>query len=203
MLDIIIYALGVMYTPGPVNAICLNSGIQKQSSIFGFSLGVSIAMFALFGTVSLIGEALMNDAFMNDAFLRWTAILGAIYILWLAYKIFFSRVGKVESEPSQSMSLQDGLMLQLLNPKGITVALPIATVQFPSAGITGGYIYVWCAILALLAFGAPTAYYIAGRLIGKKINETNYLAVMNKLMAVLLLFVGLKMGVPPVIDLVF
>ncbi|MDF4568366.1 LysE family translocator [Vibrio parahaemolyticus] len=187
-----------MYTPGPVNAICLNSGIQKQSSIFGFSLGVSIAMFALFGTVSLIGEALMNDAF-----LRWTAILGAIYILWLAYKIFFSRVGKVESEPSQSMSLQDGLMLQLLNPKGITVALPIATVQFPSAGITGGYIYVWCAILALLAFGAPTAYYIAGRLIGKKINETNYLAVMNKLMAVLLLFVGLKMGVPPVIDLVF
>ncbi|HFG2004002.1 MULTISPECIES: LysE family translocator [Gammaproteobacteria] len=198
MLDIIIYALGVMYTPGPVNAICLNSGIQKQSSIFGFSLGVSIAMFALFGTVSLIGEALMNDAF-----LRWTAILGAIYILWLAYKIFFSRVGKVESEPSQSMSLQDGLMLQLLNPKGITVALPIATVQFPSAGITGGYIYVWCAILALLAFGAPTAYYIAGRLIGKKINETNYLAVMNKLMAVLLLFVGLKMGVPPVIDLVF
>ncbi|ELA6599022.1 LysE family transporter [Vibrio alginolyticus] len=198
MLDIIIYALGVMYTPGPVNAICLNSGIQKQSSIFGFSLGVSIAMFALFGTVSLIGEALMNDAF-----LRWTAILGAIYILWLAYNIFFSRVGKVESEPSQSMSLQDGLMLQLLNPKGITVALPIATVQFPSAGITGGYIYVWCAILALLAFGAPTAYYIAGRLIGKKINETNYLAVMNKLMAVLLLFVGLKMGVPPVIDLVF
>ncbi|NOI27264.1 LysE family translocator [Vibrio coralliilyticus] len=198
MLDIIIYALGVMYTPGPVNAICLNSGIQKQSSIFGFSLGVSIAMFALFSAVSLIGETLMNDAF-----LQWTAILGALYILWLAYKIFVSQVGKVELKPSQNMNLRDGLMLQLLNPKGITVALPIATVQFPSAGITGGYIFVWCTILALLAFGAPTVYYIAGRLIGKKINETDYLVVMNKLMAVLLMFVGLKMGVSPVIDLVF
>ncbi len=198
MLDIIIYALGVMYTPGPVNAICLNSGIQKQSSILGFSLGVSIAMFALISAVSLVGETLMNDAF-----LQWTAILGAIYILWLAHKIFVSQVGKIELKPCERMNLRDGLMLQLLNPKGIMVALPIATVQFPSAGITGGYIFVWCAILALLAFGAPTVYYIAGRLIGKKINETCYLVEMNKLMAVLLLFVGLKMGLPPVIDLVY
>ncbi|HBV77775.1 MULTISPECIES: LysE family translocator [Vibrio] len=198
MLDIILYALGVMYTPGPVNTISLNSGIQKQNSILGFSFGVSIAMFALFSAISLIGETLMNDVF-----LQWTAILGAIYILWLAYKIFVSQVGKVELRPSQRVNLRDGLMLQLLNPKGITVALPIATVQFPSAGITDGYIFVWCAILALLAFGAPTLYYIAGRLIGEKINETRYLVVMNKLMAVLLLFVGLKIGLPPVIDLVY
>lgn len=59
-------------------------------------------------------------------------------------------------------------MLQFLNPKGITVALPIAAVLFPSAGITDGY-----------------------------------LVVINKLIAVLLLFVGLKMGLPPVIDLVY
>ena len=198
MLDIIIYALGVMYTPGPVNAICLNAGIQKQDSIFGFSFGVSIAIFALLSAVSLIGETLMNDAFR-----QWIEILGAIYILWLAYKIFVSQVSKVELKASQSMNLRDGLMLQALNPKGITVALPIATVQFPSAGITDGDIFIWCAILALLAFGAPTIYYIAGRLIGNKINKTGYLVVMNKLMAVLLLFVSLKMGLPPVIDLLY
>lgn len=198
MLDIIIYALGVMYTPGPVNAICLNSGIQKQSSILSFSFGVAIAMFALFSIVSLIGETLMNETF-----LQWTAILGATYILWLAYKIFVSQVSNVELKSRQSISLRDGLMLQLLNPKAITVALPIATVQFPSAGITGGYIFIWCAILALLAFGAPTIYYIAGHLIGKKINETGFLVVMNKLMAVLLLFVGLKMALPTILNFLY
>ncbi|KJY73055.1 transporter [Vibrio coralliilyticus] len=198
MLDIILYALGVMYTPGPVNAICLNSGIQKQNTILGFCLGVSIAMFALFSSVSLLGEKLMNDAL-----LQWTAILGATYVFWLAYKIFNSKVDKMAKEPVKGMTLCDGVMLQLLNPKGITVAIPIATVQFPTEGITGGYIFVWCAILALLAFGAPLIYFIIGRLIGKNINETGCLKIINRLMAVLLLFVGLKMGLPPVIDLAF
>ncbi|MGL6313148.1 LysE family translocator [Vibrio sp. WXL103] len=196
MLDIILYALGVMYTPGPVNAICLNSGIQKQHTIVGFCCGVSVAMFLLFGAVSWLGETLISDTL-----LRWTAILGSAYVIWLAYQIFQSSVNSMTHEPSQNMTFGDGAMLQLLNPKGITVVLPIATVQFPNAGITGVSIFVWCALLAAFAFGAPLAYYILGRLIGQRINDTGYLNITNKILATLLLVVGIRMGLPASIDL--
>ncbi|WP_238322367.1 hypothetical protein [Vibrio mexicanus] len=92
-------------------------------------------------------------------------------------------------------------MLQILNPKGLTVALPIATVQFPSAGITGNYLLVWCAILAVLAFGAPLVYFVMGRLIGRNIRQTNVLNLVNKLMGLLLLFVGVNMGLPALLEL--
>jgi threonine/homoserine/homoserine lactone efflux protein len=195
MIDIILYAFGVMYTPGPVNAICLNSGIQKQKSILYFCIGVSLALFILFSTMSFIGEKIINESI-----LQWTSILGAAYIVWLATKVFSSKVSSQALSDNKTLTFRDGLMLQLLNPKGITVALPVATVQFPAAGITGGYIFVWCVALAALAFGAPLAYYIFGRLLGLNIRQTSYLNVVNKLMAVFLLFVGLNMGITPIFE---
>ncbi|CAI2392070.1 MULTISPECIES: LysE family translocator [Alteromonas] len=192
MIEIILYAIGIMYTPGPVNAICLNSGIQKQKVIISFCAGVALAMFILFSSVSIVGEKLMNEDM-----LQWTSVIGALYILWLAYKIFTSPViNEPESEP-KVLSLRDGLMLQLLNPKGITVALPVATVQFPAAGITGLHIVMWCAGLAVLAFGAPLSYYLLGKLLGRNIRQERYLTIVNKLMAFFLVFVGINMGITP------
>ena len=195
MIDIFLYAFGVMYTPGPVNAICLNSGIQKQARILYFCFGVSFALFILFSSVSLVGEGIMNEAL-----LKWTSILGSAYILWLSYRIFATPVETQEMVESKPITFRDGLLLQLLNPKGITVALPVATVQFPAAGITGGHIFVWCFALAVLAFGAPLVYYIFGRLLGNNIRQTSYLNLVNKLMAVFLFFVGLNMGITPLLE---
>ena len=47
MLGIVAYALGAMYSPGPVNLLGLNIGIigQARQSI-GFCLGVDTAMLA-------------------------------------------------------------------------------------------------------------------------------------------------------------
>ena len=43
---------------------------------------------------------------------------------------------------------RDGLILQLLNPKGIVATLPVATLQFPAAGIQGPGLVVWSMGLA-------------------------------------------------------
>ncbi|WP_414830856.1 hypothetical protein [Alteromonas sp. H39] len=85
MIDIILYAFGVMYTSGPVNAIGLNNGIQRQNRISGFFAGVAVAMFILFFSVAFIGERVMNSSLLT-----LTSVLGSLYILWLAIKIFRS-----------------------------------------------------------------------------------------------------------------
>lgn len=189
MLEIILYAVGVMYTPGPVNFIGLNSGIQKQSGMLGFFVGVSAAMFILFFGVSLLGEQLISDTL-----LQWTAGLGTLYIVWLSYKVFSAEVAGEGADNARSLTFRDGLLMQLLNPKGITVALPVATVQFPAAGISGGYLIAWCAGLAILGLGAPSLYYGFGRLLGRRIYQASYLKWINRLMAVFLLFVAVNMG---------
>ncbi|WP_414830855.1 hypothetical protein [Alteromonas sp. H39] len=84
--------------------------------------------------------------------------------------------------------------MQLLNPKEITVALPVATVHFPAAGITGFVLFAWCVGLAIFAFGAPWFYFVFGRLLGKNINHTRYLSAINKLMALFLFVVALSLG---------
>lgn len=188
MIEIIIYSFSVMYTPGPVNAISLNCGVQKQKTIFPFCLGISFALFMLLSSVSLIGEKIISESM-----LQWMSILGSIYVFWLAIKIFYNKVSSQEKLNNKTMSFRDGFSLQLLNPKGFVVALPIATVQFPSAGITGGYIFVWCIALSLLGFGAPLIYYIFGKLIRKNISEVKYLNVINKIFAIFLLLVSLNM----------
>ena len=188
MTDIILYAFGVMYTPGPVNAIGLNNGIQKQSSLFGFFAGVAVAMFVLFFSVALIGEQVMNDSLLKSA-----SAIGSLYILWLAYKIFHSKAGEQTAVQARRLTFRDGLLIQLLNPKGITVALPVATVQFPAAGISGILLLLWCLGLAVFAFGAPWSYFVFGRLLGNHIHQARYLNAINKVMALFLVFVAASM----------
>ena len=195
MTDIILYAFGVMYTPGPVNAIGLNNGIQKQPHIFGFFSGVAVAMFILFFSVAFIGEKIMNPSYLKVA-----SVLGSLYILWLAYKIFRSQVSEYPRAEPRRLNFRDGLLMQLLNPKGITVALPVATVQFPSLGITGGLLFAWCVGLAVFAFGAPWSYFMLGRFLQRNINQARYLVFINKLMALFLFFVAISMGLSPLLN---
>ena len=49
MLAIIAYAVGIMYSPGPVNLMGLNTGVNGQAKRrWGFCLGVGTAMLLLF-----------------------------------------------------------------------------------------------------------------------------------------------------------
>jgi threonine/homoserine/homoserine lactone efflux protein len=189
MLEIILYAVGVMYTPGPVNFIGLNSGIQKQSGMLGFFVGVSTGMTILFLAVSFVGAQLISDTL-----LQWSAALGTACIVWLSYKIFRSDVSGQWDEKVRPLAFADGVLMQILNPKGFSVALPLATVQFPAAGITGGSLVAWSVGLAFLGLGAPSLYYGCGRLLGRRIYQASYLKWINRLMAVFLLFVAVNMG---------
>ncbi|WP_462163038.1 LysE family translocator [Pseudoalteromonas xiamenensis] len=192
MIDIIFYAFGVMYTPGPVNAIGLNNGIQNQPSIIRFFVGVGAAMFILFFGFAIVGESLMNEGIIKLA-----SVLGAIYVLWLSYKVFNANIALKQECENRVLTFRDGLLMQLLNPKAMVVVLPVATIQFPAAGISGIEIILWCIGLAIFAFGAPFSYFLFGRLLGNSLKSEVALNIINKLMAFFLFIVAISMATNP------
>ena len=190
MADIFAYAIGIMYTPGPINLLGLSSGLNKQTrSHLGFFIGVGSAMFILFILLSYLGLQVINPQF-----LPYVSLIGCGYILYIAWKVAKAKVQVNDTSADASLSFFDGLFMQLLNPKALVATLPIATIQFPSADITGAAIVFWSLILAILAFGAPTSYSLAGLMLGKQVSRPGVFNVFNKLMAVLLVYVALMIA---------
>ena len=190
MADIFAYAIGIMYTPGPINLLGLSSGLNKQTrSHLGFFIGVGSAMFILFVLLGYLGLQVINPQF-----LPYVSLIGCGYILYIAWKVAKAKVQVSDTSADASLSFFDGLFMQLLNPKALVATLPIATIQFPSADITGAAIVFWSLILAILAFGAPTSYSLAGLMLGKQVSRPGVFSVFNKLMAVLLVYVALMIA---------
>ncbi|RBI66915.1 transporter [Vreelandella sulfidaeris] len=191
MLAIVAYALGVMYTPGPVNLLGLNVGINGQArQSVGFCLGVGTAMLAYLLVLGWAGAAWIDD----DALVMVSA-LGCSYIIYLASKI--ARSSADLSKPVNAprlVSYRDGLVMQLLNPKAIVVPLPITTLQFTAADIHGLSLVIWALGLAILAAGAPGSYLMIGSLVGQRIKNPIIVKRFNWLMAGLLIAVALSIG---------
>jgi len=187
MLNIIVFSIGVMYTPGPVNLLSFNNGLRNRlTALIPFSLGVSTALCVWFMLVGYAGSTLADQGMQP-----YLGVLGCGFILYLAWKVFTSSVNlEGLPVPSTSLTYRDGLLMQLLNPKSFMVVLPVATVQFPAAGITDVQIAVWSAVLSLLGFGAPMVYAMAGMAVGRRVTKPAVLRGFNLFMGLLLLFVA-------------
>ena len=192
MLGIVAYALGAMYSPGPVNLLGLNIGINGQArQSVGFCLGVGTAMLAYLLVLGWAGAA-----WIDDEALIVVSALGCGYIVYLASKIARSSVDISEPDNAPRLvSYRDGLVMQLLNPKAILATLPIATLQFPAADIHGLSLVFWAFGLAMLAAGAPGSYIVIGSAVGSRIKRPAIVKGFNWLMAALLVAVALSIGV--------
>lgn len=167
-MDIFLYAFSVMYSPGPVNLMGLNAGLTgKLRRSSGFYVGVGCAMLLMFVLFGYTGEAIISQAA-----LPYISLVGGVYTLYLAYQVFTARTVVEESAgaPGETLTFWNGLVVQLLNPKGIVAVLPITSVMLPAAHITGASIFVVSALLGLGAVGAPWVYALLGALLGRRIS---------------------------------
>lgn len=191
MIEIFAYAIGVMYTPGPVNLLGLNTGMNGHfKASAGFYFGVGSAMLCLFLLFGWLGSTLVGDRE-----LMVISVLGCSYITYLAVKILRATV-HVDTHGARERPLRyrDGLIMQLLNPKGVVATLPIATIQFPGAGIHGPALVFWSLVLTVLAIGAPGSYSLAGKLLGQRITHPAFFKWFNRTMALLLIYVAGAIG---------
>lgn len=191
MLTIFAYAIGVMYTPGPINLLGLHSGVSgRLKETFGFFVGVGVAMLLLLLLFGWVGSR-----WVQGTGLMVISAVGALYILYLAVKIGGAGVNLDKSGlPGTALRFRDGLVMQLFNPKGTIATLPIAAIQFPAQGIHGVSLLMWSSVIAVMAIGAPSSYCLMGQLLGRRINNPRVFRYFNAVMALLLVYVALNIA---------
>lgn len=186
-MEIALYTFCVMYSPGPVNILALNDALKGRGwEISGYCIGVGLGMFTGFLVLGYVGIAIVTGFLLS-----WFAALGSTYILYLAYQLWTAQPHLEPAGPAgQSLRLHNGYLLQILNPKGFIVILPVTTIMFPAAGIHGVDIIGYAGLISLGAIGAPSIYAVGGALIGRRFMQPRFFRLFNRAMAVMLVFVA-------------
>jgi threonine/homoserine/homoserine lactone efflux protein len=148
-----IYAVAVA-TPGPGIALVISRALGRGLSglpwfIAGFVVGDLVLM-----TVAVSGLALVAQTF-ETAFLV-VRVAGALYLLWMAWKIWTAPVRSVEVQPdaikeAPCSAFLSSLSLTLGNPKAITFfvsVMPLA-VDFTTLSISA-YLELVVAIIVVI-----------------------------------------------------
>lgn len=187
MLQMILYSITIMYTPGPVTITAANIGLNRKfKDGLPFYAGVSLAIFALYILMGYFGSLLL------PAYDLWPiSLIGGIYMLYLAYKIFLSKVD-LNKAFFTKIGFRDGFLMQIFNPKAIIAVMPVVTIYFPQLNISGIKILYMAVFFTLLVFGAPALYAIIGQFFSDVIQNKKVILLFNKTMSLILAYIALS-----------
>lgn len=187
MLEIFLFALAMMYSPGPVNMLSLFAGVSDYGwRALRFCAGVGVAMCLLFVVTGYLGSSFMTEALQGAA-----ALAGGSYIAYLALKIIkASFIAQKAANTPHNLTFVSGFLMQLTNPKAMIAVLPIVTVQFPSAHVEGVMILLMSIILGTMAGGAPASYFVAGYQLKQAVLNPIAMRWLQRVMGGMLLFLA-------------
>ena len=184
ILSIALFWFVAAFTPGPNNVVAsysgFNFGITKTIPlILGVTLGFTSLIFFL--TIGLINVFKIFPILQN--ILKY---LGTLFLLYLAYKISFSKSSK-EEEKKNPVTFFDTYFFQFLNPKGVLFGIIIV-----STYLEPGENYLSYAIqIVLLAFifssTSITLWTFIGKFLRKFATNDKFINYFNYAMSLLLL----------------
>lgn len=148
-LALVVFAAVMAFTPGPNNIMLAASGVN-----FGFERTIPHMLGV---TVGFAGLVISCAAGLGLAFAAFPAlqvalkVVGALYLLWLAYKVATAQPADDAPASVQPLTFWQALLFQWVNPKGWVAALSGISVY-----VRPGHQYLDFAIV-LAVFTACTA----------------------------------------------
>ncbi|MCE2517134.1 MAG: LysE family translocator [Alphaproteobacteria bacterium] len=178
------FMVAAAFTPGPNNIMLAASGAN-----FGFRrtiphmLGVA---GGIIGLMLLVGLGL-GVLFETFPLVRQVLRVGALsFILYLAWRIATSGRSTDAKGRGRPMNFIEAASFQLINPKGIVMAISVTTTFIsPDANFTAQFI-VLLAAFTVITFAAVTTWAGFGLIIGRLIQTDRRQRLFNITMAVLL-----------------
>ena len=172
------------FTPGPNNAVAsysaFNFGVRKTLPIIlGVGLGYTVLVILLiFALISVFQKYPYLQEIIR--------ILGSIFLIYLAYKISFSK-SKSQTKTENPVKFYETFFFQFINPKGVVVAMitvsTFVDVQFnylrDSIIVTTVYFF--------MAIGSITTWCLIGKYLRKFATSKKFITNFNYTMSFLLI----------------
>ena len=184
------FAFITVYTPGPSSlssaSMGINFGIKKTMPfLYGISLGCLIVML-----ISGAFSGLVFRAFPSfQAIMRW---VGAAYILYLAYGTFKNSFSFQDNREKYLWDFNKGLLLQLLNPKGLIFSMTLYSTFLASIVHQPYYVCLFSLAIALLVFSGVLTWASFGAFISQYLHRVKLRVLLNSILSLLLVYTAIK-----------
>ena len=184
ILSIALFWFVAAYTPGPNNIVAsysgFNFGITKTiPHILGVILGFTSLVFFL--TVGLI-----NVFKLFPIIQEIIKYLGTLFLLYLAYKISFSKIS-TETERVNPVKFIETFLFQYLNPKGVMVAIIVVSTYVELGENYISYATQVILLASIFSGTSITLWTFIGKFLRKFATNEKFIKYFNYVMSVLLL----------------
>jgi threonine/homoserine/homoserine lactone efflux protein len=186
-----LFSMIMSITPGPVNIVTLNSGLnygfrQTMPYVSGATLGFTLLLL-------ILGMGLSSMIMAYPMMLRFISYIGTAYMFYMGYNIMMSKASlDNQSEVNQAPKFMDGALLQWSNPKAWIACLSglstftSATSMMPLITFVSIYFVICYVCIGLWA--------AAGMKLKSILTGERYMRWFTQLMGLLLIATSIYMG---------
>lgn len=190
LLATFLFAFITTFTPGPntisSHAMGLNYGYRRSLPYF---MGIATGFFSIMLLCSLFATLLQQHV---PAVVPMLTIFGSLYILYLAYHVFFASYLLSQRAP-KALGYSNGLLLQLLNPKVIILGLTVYSTFLRDMERRAIYLVASALAFTLMSFTALTTWALFGLGISRLLKTERTRRIVNAVLSLLLVYTAVRM----------
>ena len=181
--DFLIYCIITAYTPGANNLLSMSNAIRlgfRRSIRFNFGI---LAGFAVVMSVCTAFSATLYSYLPKVKIIM--QILGALYMLYLAWKVWKSSAD-LSADGGKEASFLSGMILQFANPKIYIYAITAMTLYILPVYHSAASVIVFTVILTLIGASGSFVWALFGSAFCKVLSK--HTKGVNLVMALLLVY---------------
>jgi threonine/homoserine/homoserine lactone efflux protein len=184
LLSLSLFMLGTSCSPGPNNIVASYSGFNfGVIKTFPHMLGV---IFGFTSVVCVLNFGLINIFKLYPLIQETLKISGSIFLVYLAYKIAFSKNIK-ENKKENPVKFIETFFFQFLNPKGVIVAIIIVSTYVEGGNNFINYSFWVILVSFVCALISITFWTFVGKFFRRFARNEKFIKVFNYVMSSLLL----------------
>jgi len=184
ILSLSLYMFVTSCSPGPNNVVASHSGFNH-----GVKKSIPLMLGVIFGfttMLAVINFGLINIFNIYPVIQKILIGTGTIFLIYLAYKISFSKTSK-ENENLKPVNFVETFLYQFLNPKGVIVAI-IAVSNYTESGSNFINYSIWMLSVAFIfAIISIIFWTLLGKFMRKFATNEKFIKWFNYVMSTLLI----------------
>jgi cysteine/O-acetylserine efflux protein len=191
LVPLLSFVLVTTYTPGPNNISSTSMGVlYGYKRTLPYLLGITTGFLLLMVLCGLISGTLRS---LVPAFETVLGIVGAAYILWLAYETLRATY-TFEEQNRGELGFIRGALLQILNPKGVIYGLTLYSTFLLSLTDRPALILLSAAGLSVVTFSAVSVWTLFGSAIRRFLHNRRVRRAVNVVLALALVYTAAELS---------